>query len=295
VKLARRCAAFWLLIIATSAHAQIQVDLKFKRRLFIAYEPVMATVTITNLTGRTITLRDIDEHKWFAFQVATAEGRLIPPRDPDYSLEPLEIEQGQTVKRRVNLNTLYPISDFGSYRVQASVYFAPLKRYFSSSPHLVEVTEGKLIWQQTAGVPEGHGEGYRLITLLTHRLSRENMLYVRVQDRERGIVYATYPLGRVVMAQQPQAELDRQNRLHVLQMIGPRTYVLSRIGLNGEWLGQQIYTAPKSRPELRKVADGGIEVVGGQVEIRAAQPVEQADDADGVPKLSDRPPGFPVR
>jgi hypothetical protein len=292
VKLRSWSLAAIFLASATSLHAQILVDLKFKRRLFLAHEPVMATVTVNNLTGRQITLQSADGQKWFTFQVSTADGRLISPRDPDYQLDPLTIEPGQTVKRRVNLNALYPVSEFGSYRVQASIYFAGMQRYFSSAPDLIEITQGKLIWQQIVGVPEGMGEGYRTVELLTHRISRENMLYVRVRDRDGAIVYATYPLSRLVMAQQPQVEFDKRNQLHVLQMIGPRTYVLSRLGINGEWLGQQVYTAPKSRPELRKTAGGDIQVVGGQIEVRAAQAAEAMGD---VPKLSDRPPGFPAQ
>src|SRR4029077_10483368 len=46
----------WLFVFAfaVAAEAQVQVDLKFKRLQYIAYEPVVATVAITNLAGRDI-------------------------------------------------------------------------------------------------------------------------------------------------------------------------------------------------------------------------------------------------
>src|SRR4030095_13016770 len=52
----------WLFVFlfAAAAKAQVQVDLKFKRLQYIAYEPVVATVAITNLAGRDIELHDAD-------------------------------------------------------------------------------------------------------------------------------------------------------------------------------------------------------------------------------------------
>ena len=52
----------WLFvfIFAATTEAQVEVDLKFKRLQYIAHEPVVATVAITNLAGRDIELRDAD-------------------------------------------------------------------------------------------------------------------------------------------------------------------------------------------------------------------------------------------
>ena len=47
-----------VLLFATAVKGQIQVDLKFKRLQYIAYEPVVATLAITNLAGRNIELQD---------------------------------------------------------------------------------------------------------------------------------------------------------------------------------------------------------------------------------------------
>ena len=55
-----RSLAFALLfLLAVTAQGQIQVDLKFKRLQYIAYEPVLATITITNLAGREVELHDV--------------------------------------------------------------------------------------------------------------------------------------------------------------------------------------------------------------------------------------------
>ncbi|PZR72926.1 MAG: hypothetical protein DLM52_12010, partial [Chthoniobacterales bacterium] len=67
--------------VALSAQAQIQVDLKFKRLQYIAYEPVIATVQITNLAGRDIELHDDEGQRWFGFEVKTNDERFLPVAD----------------------------------------------------------------------------------------------------------------------------------------------------------------------------------------------------------------------
>jgi len=52
-----RPALLALWFVASSASAQIQVELKLPRLQYIAYEPVVANLTITNRAGREVDLR----------------------------------------------------------------------------------------------------------------------------------------------------------------------------------------------------------------------------------------------
>jgi hypothetical protein len=280
-----------VLCLSPQLHAQFKVEVSVKHRLYIAYEPILATVTITNLTGRDINLRDAPGHQWFGFQILNSEDNPIAPRDLNYKVDPLTIGAGQTAKRTVSLPTLFPMTEFGIYRVRATVYFEPLHRYFTSEAQNVEVTEGKTIWQQTVGVPDGAegAGGYRQFTVMMHRLPTENVLYVRVVDKQAGLVYATFPIGRLAMSMEPEIMLDEANRLHVLHLTSPRVFTHTTVGLNGELLGQITYNETKTRPHLRKVADGRVGIGGGQMNIPVAQPV----NGPPPPKLSDRPPGMP--
>jgi hypothetical protein len=278
-----------LLALAATAGAQIQVQMSVSRRLFVAYEPIVATVSITNRAGRDLVLRDGPGAQWFGFQVNTSDGMPVPPRNPDYSLEPLTVAAGETVKRSVNLTALYPVTEFGMYRIKAAIYSIDLDRYFTSPSDGIEVSEGKLVWQREVGVPPGQpgaGEN-RTISLLKFRQPKDNMLYVRVEDPENGVVFCTYPLARLLAMNEPQILLDRENTLHVLQLVGPKTFTYSRVGLNGEYLGTKTYTQTKTRPTMRVGTSGEIEIAGGQVLV-------PPDQSGGVaPKLSDRPPDMP--
>ncbi len=284
------CLAFICAMTAV-ADAQLIVDLSIKRRMFIAHEPIVATVTITNRTGRDITLADTPGMQWFAFQVLGANDQIYPPRNPDYALDPVEIKAGAQKQRTVNLHELYEIGEYGIYRIRASIYFADFKKFFSSRSTGIEITEGQLIWTQTAGVPDGRPDGgsMRKFSLLSHQQGDYKMLYVRVEDRDTGTFYCTQELGRMIEGQSPLAEFDLGNNLYVLQLIGQREHLLSKIGLNGEYLGGTRYTAPKTRPYFRKLADGQLQIVGGRRVASVKDPTIEAPT-----KLSQRPPGLPA-
>jgi hypothetical protein len=281
-------------LFAVRGEAQIQVDLKFKRLQYIAYEPVTATLGITNLAGRDVDLHDSDGQAWFGFEVTGSEGQPIAPTATDSTQAPLRIEAGQKVTQRIDLAALYSVHDFGTYHVRAHIYFADLGKFFYSSSRVFEVTDARPIWQQTVGIPDGvaaPGDA-RTYSLLSNRFPDHTSLYVRVQDRDTGIVYATYSLGRSIAFEQPQAEIDRANRLHVLHCAAPRAWTYSRVGLNGELLGHSSFMETKTRPRLVRSATGEVAVQGGVIEAPAAQTKTPRDTAPR-PKLSDRPPGMP--
>jgi hypothetical protein len=282
-----RIAALFLLFgfAAGAANAQIQVQLKFSRLQYIAYEPLLATVTITNRAGRDIDLNNDAGERWFGFEITGSDGQSIPA-DSSQKMEPLHIEAGRTVTQKINIASLYPIQDFGTYHVRAHVYFSDLGRYFYSQTKVVEVTDARPIWKQSVGIPASSGAGgdARTYSLLTNRFADHTSLYVRVEDEHRGMVYATYSLGHVIAFDEPHAEIDRENKLHVLHCSAPRAWSYAIIGLNGQLLSHSTLLETKSRPHFKRAADGEVAVIGGMTETAAAQAVRGA-----VPKLSTRP------
>jgi len=282
--------ALCLFLVVTAAQAQIQVDLKFKRLQYIAYEPVVATVAITNLAGRDIELHDADGQSWLGFELTGSEEQPIAPLTGANPEPPLKIAAGQRVTRQIDLTPLYPVQEFGAYHVRTNVYFADLSKFFYSRTRVFEVTDARPIWQQTVGIPDGSAAsgGVRTYSLMTNRFPDHTSLYVRVQDKDTGVVYATYSLGRTIALEQPQAEIDRANQLHVLHCAAPRAWSYARIGLNGELLTHSSFMETKTRPHLVHSGNGEIAVHGGMIEAPAQSSGSKA------PKLSARPSGAPT-
>jgi hypothetical protein len=288
-----RCLALvsWLgLGLLVPATAQVQVDVALKRSLYMVYEPLICNVTITNLSGGTLTLEDTAREKWFGFQIETVDGRPLPPINPQYQNQAVEIEAGQRLTRAINITPLYPLSEFGTYRVRAVVHVPQLGKYFVSPQLNLEITEGRQLWQQTVGVPEGLGQGRaRTFTILAHRLPRTTMLYLRVEDKEAGVIYCTTQLGRFITFASPDIELDGGNQIHILQNTAPKAFLYSHFDVNGKVLKQQAYQAYDARPYLVRKPDASVAVVGGVPYDPKAPPPEQA-----LPKLDDRPVPLPT-
>ena len=276
-----------LVFVAATARAQIQVDLSFKRIQYIAHEPILATVRIVNNSGRDIDLHDDSGQPWFGFEINAGEGRLLAPLSRESNDPPLHIESGKTVTRKINLTALYPVHDLGAYHVRANVFFPDLNKFFYSATKVVQVGDARPIWQKTVGVPDGQPRAgdIRTYSLLSNRFLDHTSLYVRVENRDTGVVYTTYSLGRIIASEDPLAEIDQANQLHVLHCAAPRTWAYSHVGLNGELLAHSTFLETKTRPHFRRGPDGVVAIRGGMLDT----PVTQSKRAPAS-KLSDRPP-----
>lgn len=270
--------------------AQLQVDIKLKRTLYVSYEPILITVSMTNLSGNPLPLSDANDNHWFGFQVETLDGRPIAPRSLNYTNESLVLEAGQKLSRTVNLTPLFPIAEFGGYRIRAAIYAATLKRFFNSPALNIEITDGRPVFQKIVGVPDGMpGAGEtREITAMTHRLPNSTQLYLRIENKKGGTVFCTHRLGRLVSYGTPEIILDQKNQVHILQNAAPKSFLYSHIGLNGEVLQRKTYSQIVKRPILREGPDGKIQVIGAQEIDHAAAAAKPA-----VPSLSDRPVALP--
>ena len=109
------------LFAASTAQGQIQVEIKLRRFQYVAYEPVLATLTITNSAGRDVELRDAGGQHWFGFELNGGEGQSISPSIPPESGPTLNIEAGKTASRKIDLTPIYPVHDPGTYRVRANI------------------------------------------------------------------------------------------------------------------------------------------------------------------------------
>jgi len=273
----------------STANAQFEVGFEMKRNMFVRGEPIEATVTVRNLAGKDVMLRDSDGNPWFGFEIIKGSDTPVGPNEANYRNEPQMVLSGDSIRRTVDLLRLYPINEYGTYTIRAAIFFHETGKYLISVPLKVDISEGRKIWTQTVGVPgskEGAGD-YRVISLLSFQQSKEMTLYARVEDDRTGVVYGTYPLGRLLGGTTPGHEFDRDNTLHVFHMVGPGQYYLSKVGVNGEWLGQTVWESQKGRAVVRRKEDGRMVIVG------ATRSVEKPQPGPDVPRLSDRPAALP--
>jgi hypothetical protein len=277
-----------LCALATLTQAQVNVNIEVKKRSFVRYEPVLVAVSLTNLSGRDLLLED-GESQWFGFTVLQGDpDTVISPRNPDYKLDPLEVKIGETVKRTVDLTKLFPLSEYGIHRIRATIFVKELNQYFSSRTANIDITEARTLWKQTVGVPEAmpNAGSMHEVALLSAQGSSHEYLYCRITDPATARVLCMYKVGHLIDHTQFQAQFDTTNTLHILHLVGPKTYNLTQVGVNGEMYGQWVYDAPKFKPALRRDGTGNLVIVGATRRVEAAK-------NGPTPKLSDRPPGLP--
>jgi len=284
----------FLLAVSSSVFGQIQVDLKMDRSLYIAHEPISGVLTIINRSGRDLVFGDSGGKSWLDFTVTDGLGHLISPVRNMENAKPIVITAGQTHEQKVTINQYYPMATTGVYRVKATVVFPQINRVFQTRVLSVQVTDGRPMWSQIVGVPQGHPKAgsYREYSLMTYyHGSRSKSLYFRLRDSDTGMVYKTYPLGDYLSLHPPMHEIDRENRLHVLHMSAPQTYIYSIISIDGDPLTRKGYVSKGTdRPELVRSEFGDVSVKGGMTEEENETPYQ----GQQFHMLSERPPGMPV-
>ena len=285
----RLTLSIFLIGLLSAANAQLEVSLEMKRNIFMRGEPVEAAVIVRNLAGKDVMLRDTEGKQWFGFEIMRGSDTPVAPQHADYTNEPQVVLSGGSIRRTVDLLQLYPINEYGTYTVRAAIYFPETGKYFASRPLKVDISEGRKIWTQTVGVPPSKDRAgeYHVVTLLAFQQTKENTLYARVEDDATGVIFGTYPLGRMLGGTTPGHEFDANNTLHVFHMVGPGQYYLSKVGVNGEWLGQTVWHSEKGRAVVRRKEDGRMVVVG------ATRSSEKPEPGPEIPRLSDRPAGIP--
>ena len=294
----RRLSAFFVLgVIAVLfprvGSAQITVDLKLDRTLYLAEEPITGELIIVNRAGQDLIFGDSGGLSWLDFTVTDGGGNLITPSQNVISERPIVLSAGQTYKHKVMINKRYPMSSIGTYRVKASVTFPQINRVFQTKVITVQVTDGQPMWSQIVGVPQGHPEAgtYREYSLMTYyHGARSKALYFRLKGSDSGTVYRTYPIGDYMALRPPTHAIDPQNQLHVLHMTGPQEYKYTVINIDGDPVKQQkLFEKGSSRPELKTSSYGEVTLIGGVTEEEVKTPYEQTE----FHRLSERPPGLP--
>jgi hypothetical protein len=287
------CLIALFLAVAGPASAQINLDLKLDRTLYLAHEPITGELIIVNMAGRDLIFGESGGLSWLDFTVTDGAGHLITPVQGEANERPIVLGAGQTYKHKVTINRRYPMANLGSYRVKASIHFPQINRVFETKAITVQVTDGQPMWSQIVGVPQGHPQAgtYREYSLMTYyHGARSKALYFRLKDSDSGMVFRTYTIGDYMTLRPPEKAIDSQNNLHILHMSGPQAYKYTVINIDGEPTRQQtLYEKGSNRPQLKNSGHGDVSVTGGITEDEAKTPYE----AQEFHPLSERPLGLP--
>jgi len=286
-------AALWFVAASSLATAQVQVAAQTTRTNFLLYERVDLLVTVTNIGENDLVLNNDEGHPWLSFILTRhSQANYVPVRqERDSTFAQLSLKAGKSKTLRINLTPLFAFREEGEYRAAAVVDLPGAGQIISDNVPF-NVAEGRKIWTQMRSV-DGSQRIYSLI-----RFSPDvntTSLYLRVEEPSDNLVYTNLSLGDMISFVDPDAFFDPQGNLHVLHNFSMGTYLYTRTNPDGKIVNQTIFkTFREVRPQLHKLADGNIVVVGGLQEDPNSPHEKLSDSQAGqVVKKADEPTAPP--
>ena len=273
---------------ALVARAQVSVELTLDQESYLPHERCLAEIRITNFSGRP--LKFPAESDWFDFDVESKDGYIVAKLAEVPAAEAFEIPSAARGKRRVDLAPCFNLAEPGRYKVSVSVRVPELNLEVASAPAIISIMAGAPLWEQAVGIP-GTGNAtpleVRRYSLLQTNDRKRLALYVRVTDENERRVFRVFPLGGLLSFSRPDAQVDRQGRLHVMFQSGARQYSYNQVSPDGELVVRQMHQIADARPHLRLVEGGEIRVVGG-FRVKSSYDIPKPEDPSDT-----RPPDPP--
>ena len=279
--------AFAALVLTGISHAQIATTLKLSKREYVAGEPVMAYVTITNHAGQTLTFAGDSRQQWLNFMMNDRHREPVTSRG-GVVFGKLSLKAGESMTREVDLARHFQLSEPGTYNVAAVIRMPGDGTEGASSNRVIfNQSPGSTYWKQKVGIPGKPGQT-REFKVLNFSGDEKSQIYAQVIDGKTGQNVRTFLLGEVLMLRKPLVTVDRQQRMHVMFLATPTMWVHCQIDTDGKLADRQIHQrAAVGDPQLLTFADGTVRVANSI----PYDPKAAAEAKAKVRKASDRPVG----
>ena len=280
-----RMVAIAIALVAV-AQAQLSTTLKLSKKQYLAGEPVIAVVTITNHAGQELTFYGNGRMQWLDFIVKDSHGEDITPRG-NAMFGKMTIKAGESMAREVDLAQCFQLSEAGNFSVSAVVHMpgnsgegsSTNRVFFNQSP-------GAPYWSQKVGLAGRPGQT-REFRVLNFSGDEKSQVYAQIIDNQTGQNVRTFLLGDVLMLRKPLATVDRNQRMHVLFLATPSMWVHCQINTDGKLVDRQIHQrGDQGDPQLLTFGDGTVRVANSI----PYDPKAAAEAKAKIRKASDRPP-----
>lgn len=278
---------FLAFIFATSAaSAQITASLQLNKSQYVAGEPVVATLTITNHAGRELVFHGDGRRDWLDFHVRDRRGQPVNQRQRN-AFGAMRIAAGQSLQRQVDLSNSYMLHEPGNFSVAAVIRSLGGDNTINTTTNRVIFTQnpGRVYWSQKVGVP-GRRNQTREYRVLQSSGNQRAQLYAQIIEDRTGLPIRTFNLGDSLSIRRPSVTVDKQQRMHVMFISTPTMWVHYIIDLEGNVVNRDIHQrGPQGDPRLMTFSDGTVQVSNSVPFDPAAAAAARAR----IRNISDRP------
>ena len=266
--------------------AQLATSLSMNKKTYVAGEPVIAEIIVTNHSGRELTLASTRALPWLSFVVTNTKGNPVPTRKLNV-FGAMKIKAGESLAKRVDLTEFFLLDSQGNFAASAVVR-DPTGAVQSASTNrmLFNLNPGRLYWSQKIGVSNNASSHTREMKLMTFSDGQKTHLYTQVIDGRTGTAITTFSLGEVLMLRKPMVTLDGKQRMHVMFLGTPSMWVHCQVSADGKLVGRDLHQrAGQGDPVLMAYGDGSVRVMNSILYDPAAVEAERSK----VRKATDRP------
>ena len=277
---------FLALAFAGAAQAQLSTSLRLNKKQYLAGEPVIAVITITNHAGRPLDFVSDGRTQWLDFLIKDRFSEPVTPKGRS-KFGRMSIKAGESLSRQFDLSQYYHLGEAGNYTASAMVRIPGNTESGSSTNRvLFNQSPGVPYWSQKVGIP-GRSGTTREFRVLNFSGDEKSQIYAQIIDGRTGQNVRTFLLGDVLMLRRPLVTVDRQQRMHVMFLATPTMWVHYQIDTDGKVVDRQIHQrGSQGDPQLLTFADGTVRVANSI----PYDPKAAAAAKSKIRKASDRPP-----
>ena len=267
------------------ASAQLSATLSIPKTQYVAGEPVVVVVTVTNHAGQVLTFSGDARTPWLDFIVKDRHGESVTPKGRTV-FGKMTIRAGESLSREVDLAQCFQLSEPGNFSVSALAHMpGDATGGASSNRVLFNQSPGSAYWTQKVGIPGKPGQT-REFRLLNFSGDEKSQIYAQVVDNRTGNNVRTFLLGDVLMLRKPLVTVDRLQRMHVLFLATPTMWVHCQVDSDGKLVDRQIHQrGTQGDPQLMTFGDGTVRVSNSVLYDQKAAAEAKAK----IRKSSDRP------
>jgi hypothetical protein len=268
-----------------ACHAQISASLQLNKKQYVAGEPVVATITITNHAGRELMFHGDGRRDWLEFNVRDNRGQPVAARGRQ-GFGAMRIAAGQSLSREVDISRHYMLHEQGNFSVAASIRTLNDDTINTSTNRVIfTLNPGRLFWSQKVGVPNRNNQT-REYRVLKFSGSQKTQLYCQIIEDRSGLPVRTFNLGDSLSIRQPSMTVDKSQRMHALFLATPTMWVHYVIDVDGNVVHRQVHQrGAQGDPRLMTFADGTVQVSNSIPYDPKAAAAERAK----IRRISERP------
>ena len=257
------------------AAAQVSIELVLDQEQFLPSESLPVAVKITNRSGQRLHFGA--DASWLTFSVESTDGFVVNKSGEVPVAGEFDLESSQLAIKRVDLAPYFSLSKQGRYKITATLRVQEWSVQMPGPPKFFDVINGAKIWSQDFGVPAataGSPEVRKFTLEEANYLRSQLRLYAQVSDAAEARIFKVTALGPLVSFSQPEAQVDRTSRLHVLWQAGAQSFCYAIVNPDGGLVSEEFYENFTGRPRLTVNENGDVVEVGG---TRRLKPIELPD------------------